>query len=86
MTKLICKENHWKVKDGQLILDTPQGQDAIKDVVSVLEQQIRARIYEEICAIDLTANRKQIIKNGIDNSLLTVQDLCAQIALGANRE
>lgn len=86
MTKLICKENHWKVKDGQLILDTPQGQDAIKDVVRVLEQQIRARIYEEICAIDLTANRKQIIKNGIDNSLLTVQDLCAQIALGANRE
>lgn len=86
MTKLICKENHWKVKDGQLILDTPQGQDAVKDVVRVLEQQIRARIYEEICAIDLTANRKQIIKNGIDNSLLTVQDLCAQIALGTNRE
>jgi len=86
MTKLICKENHWKVKDGQLILDTPQGQDAVKDVVRVLEKQIRAKIYEDICAIDLTDNRKQIIKNGIDNSLLTVQDLCAQIALGANRE
>lgn len=86
MAKLICKENHWKVKDGQLILDTPQGQDAVKDVVRVLEQQIRARIYEEICAIDLTANRKQIIKNGIDNSLLTVQDLCAQIALGVKND
>jgi len=86
MTKLICKENHWKVKDGQLILDTPQGQDAVKDVVRVLEQQIRARIYEEICSIDLTANRKQIIKNGIDNSLLTVQDLCAQIALGVKND
>jgi hypothetical protein len=86
MTKLICKENHWKVKDGQLILDTPQGQDAVKDVVRVLEKQIRAKIYEDICAIDLTDNRKQIIKNGIDNSLLTVQDLCAQIALGAKND
>jgi hypothetical protein len=82
MTKLICKENHWKVKDGQLILDTPQGQETVKNMVRILEAQIRGRIYDEICAIDLTTNRKQLIKNGIENSLLTVQDICAQIALG----
>ena len=80
--KLGCKENHWKIKDGQLVLDTPQGQDTVKSMIRVLEAQIRGRIYEEICAVDLTANRKQIVKNGLENSLLTVQDICAQIALG----
>lgn len=80
--KIICNENHWKVQNGQLVLDTPQGQETIKSMVRVLEAQIRGRIYDEICAVDLTANRKQIVKNGLDNSLLSVQDLCAQIALG----
>jgi hypothetical protein len=80
--KLGCKENHWKIKDGQLVLDTPQGQDTVKSMIRVLEAQIRGRIYDEICALDLTDNRKQIVKNGLENSLLTVQDLCAQIALG----
>ena len=80
--KIICKENHWKIENGQLLLDTPQGQETIKSMIRVLEAQIRGRIYEEICAVDLSANRKQIVKNGLENSLLTVQDLCAQIALG----
>ena len=80
--KLGCKENHWKIKDGQLVLDTPQGQDTVKSMIRVLESQIRGKIYDEICAVDLTANRKQIVKNGLENSLLTVQDICAQIALG----
>lgn len=84
--KLGCKQNHWKVKDGQLILDTPQGQETVKNMVRVLEAQIRGRIYDEICAIDLTSNRTQIMKNGLENSLLTVQDLCAQIALGGSNE
>lgn len=82
--KLGCKQNHWKVKDGQLILDTPQGQETVKNMVRILEAQIRGKIYDEICAIDLTSNRTQIMKNGLENSLLTVQDLCAQIALGGS--
>lgn len=80
--KLGCKDNHWKIKDGQLVLDTPDGQESVKAMVKVLEAQIRGQIYDQICAIDLTSNRKQIIKNGLENSLLVVQDLCAQIALG----
>lgn len=80
--KLVCKENHWQIKDGQLLLDTPEGQESVKNMVRVLEAQIRGRIYDEICAIDLTTNRTQIMKNGLENSLLTVQDLCAQVALG----
>lgn len=81
MAKLICKEQHWKIQDNQLLLDTPEGQEAVKSMVRQLEKQIRLRIYEEICAIDLTANRTQIMKNGLENSLLTVQDLIAKVVL-----
>jgi len=80
--KVICKENHWQIKDNQLLLDTPDGQKAVKSMVQVLEKQIRQRIYDEICAIDFTSDRKRIVKNGIDNALLTVQDLCAKVVLG----
>ena len=80
--KVICKENHCQIKDGQLVLDTPQGQESVKAMVKILEAQIRQTIYDDICSIDLTDNRKQIIKNGLENSLLTVQDMCAKIALG----
>jgi hypothetical protein len=80
--KVICNENHWSIKNNQLLLDTPAGQDAVKAMVKNLEGQIRQRIYDEICAVDLTDNRKQIMKNGLENSLLTVQDICAKIAIG----
>jgi hypothetical protein len=54
-------------------------------MVKVLEAEIRNRIYEEICAIDLTSDRKRVMKNGIENALLTVQDLCAKVALNEAR-
>ena len=82
--KIICKDNHWKVKDGQLILDTPEGQETVKTMVRILEAQIRGRIYDEICAIDLTDDRKRVMKNGLENALLAVQDICANVALGAS--
>jgi hypothetical protein len=84
MMKIICKDNHWKVKDGQLILDTPEGQETVKTMVRILEAQIRGRIYDEICAIDLTDDRKRVMKNGLENALLAVQDICANVALGAS--
>ena len=80
--KIICNDNHWSIKDGQLILDTPKGQESVKDMVRVLEAQIRGRIYDEICAVDLTSDRKRVMKNGLENALLAVQDICAQVALG----
>jgi len=80
--KIICKEQHWSVKDGQLILNTPEGQELAKKVITTLEAQIRLNIYEKICAMPLTTNRKQLVKLGIDNVALMVQDACAQIALG----
>lgn len=80
--KLICKENHWKIDGTKLILDTPEGQDAVKKMTIAIQARVRLEIYEEICALDLTTRRKQIVKNGLENSLLQVQDLCAQIALG----
>jgi hypothetical protein len=80
--KIICNDKHWSIKDGQLILDTPEGQESVKDMVRVLEAQIRGRIYDEICAVDLTSDRKRVMKNGLENALLAVQDICAQVALG----
>ena len=81
--KIICKDKHWEIKDGQLILDTPLGQDAVKAMVHILEAQIRGKIYDEICAVDFTSDRKRVMKNGLENALLAVQDICANIALGA---
>lgn len=84
--KLVCKENHWSVVDGQLILKTPNGKDTetAKQVIAVLEQQIRQRIYDDICSWEPIANRRQILKvaGTFDNALLGVQDICANIALG----
>jgi hypothetical protein len=82
--KLGCKENHWKIKDGQLVLDTPEGQEAVKDMIKVLEREIRLQVYYEICGYPFTDNRKEIMKHGLENSLLMVQNVCAKIALGEN--
>ena len=80
--KVICKDQHWSVKDNQLVLDTPEGQEILKKVVKTLEAQIRLDIYEQICALPLIQDRKRLVKLGIDNVALQVQDLCAQIAIG----
>ena len=80
--KLICKENHWKVDGTKLVLDTPESQEIMEQMVKAIQARVRLAIYEEICALDLTTRRKQIVQNGLENSLLQVQDICAQIALG----
>ena len=82
--KIACKENHWQIKDGQLVLDTPEGNEAVKNMIKVLEREIRLKIYYEICDYSFTDNRTQIRKHGLENSLLMVQNLCAKIALGEN--
>lgn len=82
--KIVCKENHWQIKDGQLLLDTPEGQEAVKNMIKVLEREIRLKVYYEICDHPFTDNRTQIMKHGLENSLLMVQNICAKIALGEN--
>jgi len=85
--KLLCKSNHWSIQQGQLILDTPNGkQDEVtRKMVKVLEAQVRLQIYEEICDLKLTDNRKMIMKyskGNLDNLVLAIQALCADVALG----
>ena len=82
MAKFMCKENHWKIDGTKLVLDTHEGQEIVEQMVKAIQARVRLAIYGEICALDLTTRRKQIVKNGLENSLLQVQDLCAQIALG----
>jgi len=50
-----------------------------------LEAEIRLEIYDKICEIDFTQNKKQIVKSGIENVALQVQDICARIALGETK-
>jgi hypothetical protein len=81
-----CKKPHWFVLEGKLMLETAEDkhQDLAKQVITVLEVQIRQKIYDEITAWQPLKNRAQIIKvsGSIDNALLGVQAICADIALG----
>lgn len=88
--KILCKENHWSVKGGQLLLDTPTGRDTerARRVVEVLKAQVRLEIYEAICDLKLAGNRKHLMKQSggnLDNMALAVQALCADVALGEKR-
>jgi hypothetical protein len=80
--KLVCNGQHWKIKDRQLVLDTPEGQEAVQRVMAVLEAKIRLEIYEQICDMKLLDDRKTIVKAGVDNVALTVQALIADKVLG----
>lgn len=82
--RLFCRGNHWSVVKKQLILDTPTKKDKATSLrlLANIEARVRLEIYDEICAINLTVNKKTIVKNGIENVALQVQDICAQIALG----
>ena len=81
-----CKKPHWFVVEGKLMLETTEEkhQDLAKQVIKVLEQEIRQKIYDEICDWQPLSNRAQIMKisGSIDNALLGVQAICADIALG----
>jgi hypothetical protein len=85
-----CKKPHWFVQDGKLLLktDTAKEQELAKQVITVLEAQIRNQIATEILAWNPVANRKEIVKRSgsIDNALMGVQAICADIALGNERE
>jgi hypothetical protein len=84
--KLFCKDYHWAVKDGQLLLGTPNDKatDLAKQVITVLEQQIRNQIVADIMAWNPIQNRKKIVKlaGSLDNALFGVQAICADIAAG----
>lgn len=81
-----CNKPHWSVKDGQLLLstETSKEEELAKQVVKVLEAQIRNQVAKEIMDWQPIKNRKQIIKvsGSIDAALLGVQVICADIALG----
>ena len=84
--KLVCKaKQHWEIVDGKLILGAESDEtlaNLLMKMTARLEAEIRKSIYEEIIAIDFEKDRKKIIKYGIENAALQVQDICATIALG----
>ena len=84
--KVLCNETHVRFKDGKLDLQDDETKQTMLMLMNQLERMIRVQIHNEICDIKLTENRSQIVKNGIDNVALTVQDLCAKVALGTANE
>ena len=60
-----------------------------RQVVDVLRAQVRLEIYEAICNFKVSENRKTIMKYGngnMDNAMLAIQSICADIALGTSIE
>ena len=84
--KLFCKtKQHWEINNGKLILGAETDEflaDQLAKMTARLEAEIRLDIYDQICALDLVTDRKKIVKLGIENVAMLVQDACAQIALG----
>ena len=87
--KLFCKsKQHWEINDGKLILGAETDEFLAKQLSRMtarLEAEIRLDIYEQICAIDFSKDRKLIVKSGIENVALQVQDICAQIVIGQTK-
>ena len=85
-----CKKPHWTVVEGKLLLETDneKHQELAKQVITVLDAQIRNQIAQEIMLWNPIANRKEIIKRmgSMDKALIGVQAICADIALGSERE
>lgn len=81
MTKILCKGQHWEIKNKQLVLDTPEGQEAVMRMLAANEARIRLAIYEDICALKFGDNRKAIVKAGIENVALSVQSIIAERVL-----
>lgn len=88
--KSSCSGKHWLVVEGKLLLttETEEEQELAKQVIKVLDQQIRQQIYNDICAWEPLKNRRQIMKivGSLDAALLGVQAICADIALGKKGE
>lgn len=85
-----CNGNHWSVENNKLLLttDTDAKRELLKAVVKAVEAEVRLTVYNEICAWKPLENRTQIMKisGSLDNALLGVQAICADIALGKSNE
>ena len=85
-----CSGNHWHIEGGQLMLtaETEEKKDLVKGVIEVLDKQIRLNIYNQIIDWQPLSNRRAIMKRArtLDNALLAVQEVCAEIALGKHKE
>ena len=86
MMRLFCRNDHYKIVGGQIFLTSKsKRQRALAHkMIDTLEKQIRQQVFADICDMKLLENRKAIVKLGIDNAVLTTQDLCARAALRNN--
>ena len=74
--------------NGKLILGAESDEflaTQLAKMTARLEAEIRLEIYDQICSLDLVKDRKRLVKMGIENVALLVQDACAQIAIGETK-
>lgn len=76
-------------EDNIITVNSEKEKEEISQILEIwkqsIENAVRLDIYDKICFLNLTENRAQIVKNGIENTALTVQDICARIALGKEK-
>lgn len=86
--KFFCRNDHYKIEGSQVFLvsKSKRQKRLARSLVDTLETQIRQQIFLEICSVPLLEQRKLIVKHGIDNVALQVQDLLARVALKKNPE
>lgn len=84
--KIICNETHVRFKDGKLDLQDDETKGTMLMLMNQLERMIRVQIHNEICDLKFSDNRAQLVKHGLENVALVVQDLCAKQALGNANE
>lgn len=86
----VCNNRHWHIEKGQLMLtaEDAEKQELVKGVVQVLEKQILMAAYERIVDWQPLENRRLIMKRAgsLDNALLAVQDICANLVLKMAKE
>jgi hypothetical protein len=83
--RLFCKGQHWEIVNGKLVLGAKNDEvlaELLSRMTARIEAEIRLEIYDRICDVDFVSDRKKIVKSGIENVALQVQDICARIALG----
>ena len=87
--KIFCKaKQHWEINNGKLILGAESDEflaTQLAKMTARFEAEIRLEIYEQICSLDLVKDRKRLVKMGIENVALLVQDACAQIVIGETK-
>ena len=78
--KVLCRENHWTVIDGQLVLGKPtkKHRELENRLLAVLTVRILRKAIKTLEEVDLIKSREQIVSRGIEKTPAYVRELMIQ--------